>query len=132
MGVYDGFKATATRLIDKFGERVVFRTIRDGTPPDSTKPWVPGAAVTTDRNVTVAFFPDKLANRFAAQLGMSRMNQTDHMPEGYMVGFMAPVSFDPNLKDLVIRDGKPLTIDKLEVIKPNDERPTLYMFKFKK
>lgn len=133
MGVYDRFKAAALRIIDKYGEKTVLRQIRDAAPINSDMPWIPnGNILPVDNEVTIAFLPDKKENRYSQQLGISRMNQTDNMPEGYIVGYMGPVNFVPNLKDLVLREGRWLTIDRMEEIKPNTEDATLYIFRLKK
>lgn len=133
MAVYDRMKDAANRLIEKYGKQTYLRQIRDAAPLNSDQPWIPGGNITSvDRPVTIAFLPDKKENRYSQQLGISRMNQTDHMPEGYIVGYMGPVDFTPNLKDLILKDGRYLTIDRLEEVRPNDESATLYILRLKK
>lgn len=133
MAVYDRFKSAAVRIIEKYGAKTQIRIVRDAAPADPDQPWIPqGNVAPVDKDVVIAFLPDKKENRYSQQLGISRMNQTDNMPEGYIVGYMGPVDFAPNLKDLVLRDGRYLTIDRLEEIKPNNESATFYVLRLKK
>lgn len=61
----------AQKLVDQFGQDMIVRKYTDGTEPDPTKPWKPGAATVneqTTRGVLVDFRPDQVEG-YAYQRG---------------------------------------------------------------
>lgn len=126
MGVYERAQATASRMIAKYGAKVTYRTVRNGPLPDATKPYEPGPSVTVDyANTPVVFLKsDRKATR-----GVQYAPQSE-IPAGYELALIAgDVAFEPTLKDVIIRDGKTITIEWLEPLKPAD-LPILYRVGF--
>ena len=127
MAVYSEFVALSLELITEFGESVTYWQIRDGEDDDPAMPWNGGENENTSHTVNIAFVPEKLASRHQSQLGMtSRSNRTSNVPEGYVMGLMQPVNFEPNLKDLIYRGAVKYQIERIERIKVNSERAVLY------
>ena len=116
MSVFGRQLDAARRMIDKYGQSVTFRTLTDGALPDPNAPWLPGAPVSVDNAVKIAFFPNNDANNEF----LHYVQGTD-VPAGTEVGYLAPSGFEPTLKDLVIRSGKTLAIKSVDRIAPNGE-----------
>lgn len=125
MARFDRQIATAKRLIAKNGELVKWRVIDDATPTDPNKPWEPGPATPDDKDVTICFLP-------VDRQTMETFNfiKGTEVPKGSVMGLMGQVNFEPNLKDVVIRDGKELRIASLDVLSPNGQK-ILYTVVFK-
>lgn len=49
---------------------------------------------------------------------------------GSVMGYMGAVNFEPSLKDVVIRDGKELRLENIDVLSPNGQT-ILYTVVFK-
>lgn len=125
MARFDRAIATAKRLIAKNGQAVTWRVIDDPTPTDPNKPWEPGPATPDDKDVTICFLPidRQTQETFTFLKGVE-------VPTGSVMGLMGQVNFEPNLKDVVIRDGKELRIASLDVLSPNGQK-ILYTVVFK-
>jgi hypothetical protein len=125
MARFDRQIATAKRLIAKNGELVKWRVIDDPTPTDPNKPWEPGPATPDDKDATICFLP-------IDRQTMETFNfiKGTEVPKGSVMGLMGQVNFEPNLKDVVIRDGKELRIASLDVLSPNGQK-ILYTVVFK-
>ncbi len=125
MARFDRQIATAKRLIAKNGELAKWRVINDPAPTDPNKPWEPGAATPDDKDVTICFLP-------IDRQTMEAFNfiKGTEVPKGSVMGLMGQVNFEPNLKDVVIRDGKELRIASLDVLSPNGQK-ILYTVVFK-
>lgn len=125
MARFDRQIATAKRLIAKNGEKVKWRVIDDPTPTDPNKPWEPGPATPDDKDVSICFLP-------IDRQTMETFNfiKGTEVPKGSVMGLMGQVNFEPNLKDVVIRDGKELRIASLDVLSPNGQK-ILYTVVFK-
>lgn len=95
--VYEHQIATATRLIEKYGQACVWR--EPGTPTGN--PANPTPAAPADHNVRIVFLNNTNKESLAAFLSM--IAETD-IPTGGMRGLMAPVSFTPTLKGRVARN----------------------------
>ena len=52
------------------------------------------------------------------------------VPTGSVMGLMGAVNFEPSLKDVVIRDGKELRLENIDVLSPNG-KTILYTVVFK-
>lgn len=117
MARFDRQIETAKRLIAKNGERVTWRIIDDAAPPDPTKPWEPGPAAPVDHDVAICFLPvdRKTQETFTFIKGTE-------VPKGSAMGLMGNVQFEPNLKDVVIRNGIELRLAYIDVLSPNGQK----------
>lgn len=115
MGQFDRQIATALRLIKKNGQPVKWRQIPT-TEPDPLKPWKPVGGAPVDRTVDICFLPLDLQNKeFLASLGNTEA------AVGSFYGLMGAVSFTPNIKDVVLRDGVLLEIASIDLLSPNGQ-----------
>jgi hypothetical protein len=125
MARFDRAIQTALRLIKKNGQDVTWRQVSDGAPADPNKPWNPGTSVNTDRTVRICFLP---VDRQTMET-FNFVKGTD-VPKGSVMGLMGNVPFDPNIKDVVLRNGEELRIASLDVLSPNGQK-VLYTVIFK-
>lgn len=124
MARFDRAIQTALRLIAKNGEKVVWRVIDDAAPSDPSQPWNPGPATPVDNAATICFLP---VDRQTMET-FTFIKGTE-VPKGSVMGLMGNVPFEPNLKDVVIRDGKELRIANIDVLSPNGQK-VLYTVMF--
>ncbi|WVW77342.1 head closure [Stenotrophomonas phage vB_SmaS_Bhz58] len=117
MARFDRAIQTALRLIAKNGERVKWRVIDDAAAPDPSQPWNPGPATPEDKDVTICFLP---VDRQTMET-FTFIKGTE-VPKGSVMGLMGNVPFNPNLKDVVIRDGVELRIANIDVLSPNGQK----------
>jgi hypothetical protein len=116
MGVYDRQIATALRLIAAKGQAVTWQSIDNGAPADASKPWLPADAVPVEHPVSILFLPDTRSGfEWLAYL------QGTEVPQGRMIGLMGAVDFTPSIRDLVVRDGKPIRPLNITPLNPNGE-----------
>lgn len=125
MAEYDRVIATATRLIKKKGQLVKWQIINDPVPPDSNKPWNQAAATPEEKDVYICFLP--IDRQTFETLGYMKGNE---IPKGSVMGLMANVDFEPNLKDVVLRNNKQLRIETINILSPNGQQ-ILYTIIFK-
>lgn len=126
MGVFDRQIATAQRLIAKYGQAVIWQTVNQGAPADPLKPWESSASPDTPNNTKICFVPvrDNDWRKLLAYL------KGTEVPTGKLAGLMAGnVSFEPKLKDTVLRDGVTLNVTNIDLISPNDQK-ILYILEF--
>lgn len=124
MARFDRAIATALRLIAKNGQKVVWRVLDDATADPAT-PWLPGQAAPANKDVMICFLPvDKQT------LETFSFRKATEVPKGAYLGLMGNVPFDPNIKDIVMRDGKQLNIDSIDLLSPNGQK-VLYTIIFK-
>lgn len=123
MARFDRAIATAQRLIKKNGQTVTWRAIAD--TPNLITPWNPGPRTVTDTSVFMCFLP---VDRMTMET-FTFMNGTE-VAKGSVMGLMGNVSFEPNLKDVVIRDSKELRIANITLLSPNGQK-VLYTVVFK-
>lgn len=127
MGRFDRQVATAQRLIKKNGQLVQWKAIRNGAPVDSSQPWKPTQSddPPVTQGVYIAFFPiDKDTQRtYQALPGAEQPIKNEY-------GLMGAVDFEPNWKDVVIRNGVEYRIDKFDTLAPNGQN-ILYTIFFK-
>lgn len=118
MGEYDRQIATVLRLIEKKGQSVVWNQLNNASPADPSKPWKPGAAGATPHEAFICFVPvrDKETRKLIQYL-----KGTD-VPIGQLAGLMGQVSFEPSIKDVVVRDGKQLAISSIDWLSPNGQK----------
>ena len=114
---FDRAIQTALRLIAKNGEKVKWRVIDDAAAPDPSQPWNPGPATPEDKDVTICFLP---VDRQTMET-FTFIKGTE-VPKGSVMGLMGNVPFNPNLKDVVIRDGVELRIANIDVLSPNGQK----------
>ena len=117
MARFDRAIQTALRLIAKNGEKVKWRVIDDAAAPDPSQPWNPGPATPEDKDVTICFLP---VDRQTMET-FTFIKGTE-VPKGSVMGLMGNVPFNPNLKDVVIRDGVELRIANIDVLSPNGQK----------
>lgn len=125
--VFERATATATRLIQKYGQDCTWRKIAPGPGGTAAKP---ASTVPTDAPCRIVFLNHKRESLASA---LSMLVGTN-VPSGGMLGLMSAVGFEPELKDLVIRapvgqDGEQFGIDDdngIEMLKPNGEGAILY------
>ncbi len=124
MGVFDRQIKRAKEQIAKKGQAVTWRQLSNGAPADSSKPWKPSASTKNDKPVRIVFLPLDLETRKF----LSYLKGTE-VPAGSFAGLMAAVDFEPAIKDVVIRDGKELTVRNFDLLSPNGEK-ILYILEF--
>lgn len=118
MAQFDRAIATVLRLIEKNGQSVVWNSLTNAAPADTSKPWKPGAAGATPHTVSICFIPvrDKETRKLIQYL-----KGTD-VPIGQLAGLMGQVSFEPAVKDVVVRDSKQLAISSIDWLSPNGQK----------
>lgn len=107
---------TALRLIKKNGQAVKWRVINDPAS-DPLQPWNPEAATPVDNDVVICFLP---VNRQTMET-FNFVKGTE-VPKGAVMGLMGNVPFEPNLKDVVIRDNVELRIAHIITLSPNGQK----------
>lgn len=125
MARFDRQIAMALRLLKKNGQLVTWRQITD-VIPDPSNPWktIPGPPV--DNDVYIAFFTvDKDHREFIRYLTGTEVKIGDSL------GYMGQVNFEPNPKDVVIRDGVEYRILNVDLLSPNGQK-ILYTVEFLK
>lgn len=126
MARFDRQIQTALRLIKKNGEAVKWRVVDDAAPADPSQPWNPGPATPIDNDVFICFLPVDLKT----QETFTFIKGTE-VPKGSVMGLMGNVPFEPNLKDVVIRNGAELRLAYIDVLSPNGQK-ILYTMVFQK
>lgn len=114
MGQFDRQVATALRLIQKNGQRVIWRQRGEGIS-DPQAPWLPVSDITVDNTPFICFLPLESGKEFLMSMGKGEA------ATGAFYGLMGAQSFAPSLKDTVIRDGIELDIDSIDVLSPNGQ-----------
>jgi len=125
MARFDRQIETALRLIKKNGEGVVYNVIRDGDPADPDQPWKPGDAVVTPNPAVVCFLPIN----FRSDRVLAVMAKNPDVQLCNEMGLMGAVSWEPDGKDTITRDGKEYRIVDFDVLRPNGQN-ILYTFYF--
>ena len=120
MARFDRQIATAKKLISKNGQPVTWRSFAAGANP--SQPWKPTAGTSNDTTVEMCFLP--ATKQTLEFMGLSEV------PVGTVVGLMGLVPFEPSLSDVVIREGKELRIEKIDLLSPNGQK-ILYTVLFK-
>lgn len=126
MARFDAQIKTALRLIAKNGQLVKWRIVRDAAPINPAQPWKPtNPATPVEEDVTICFLTvDKDTYETLSYMAGGEI------PMGAVMGLMGAVSFEPSLKDVVIRDGKELRLFNIEKLSPNGQA-ILYTTVFK-
>jgi hypothetical protein len=113
---FDRSIETAKRLILRNGQIVTWRIIDDSAPIDSAKPWEPSESTPIDNQVSICFLPINLQTQESLNFIDSTL-----VARGSVMGLMADVSFEPNLKDVVIRGGIEMRIAHIDKLSPNGQ-----------
>lgn len=123
MGVYDRQKASAKRMIDKYGGLCTWNSV-PASSPQPNEPWNPSPSVpTVYQNIRIAVFP----SNSSLEKTMRKMLGSE-VPVGDEVAYMAPVPFKVSLKDTFLHpNGKQYRLNKADVIDPNGEGAILYI-----
>lgn len=116
---YERMIALGFRLIAKYGQPAIHRRL-EVTEADPNTPWIAAGKPNVDTNVVIAFVP---VDRYAWET--MRMREGTDITEGHITGYMA-ASLAPNVKDVIIRAGRQLTIDDVITINP-DGRDVLHI-----
>lgn len=116
MARFDSAIALVGRLLLRNGESVTIRRPVDGAPPDSSKPWEPGATTNDDHAASAVF----LDQEFARQAGLT-------LQEGQQMAFVDAGglgTFVPSpATDLVIRaSGEKWSVARVDTLDPNGQR----------
>lgn len=119
MGQFDRQIATALRLIKKNGQAVKWRSIANSIPTDPDKPWIGSTnPAPVEHDVFICFVPvkDQQWRKFLKYLTNTEVQIGD------LAGLMGNVNFEPNPKDVVIRDGVELAINNIDLLSPNGQK----------
>jgi hypothetical protein len=120
---YDRSVATATRLIDKYGDDAIWSK---PVISQSDQPWHSSGSAPNNYDVTIVF----LIPQTGIKALFAFLKGTD-IPAGGERGLMAATSdFVPEISDSVTRNGKTLTIDSITVLNPGGTA-ILYSIEFK-
>lgn len=111
---------TAKRLIKAKGQKVVWRQT---VITENDKSWRPKESVIVNHDVDIVFLPRDRVDTQAIRAN------SDSVIIGNVYGLMGAVDFEPNAKDIVIRDGKECRIFAIDVLAP-DGTPILYTIDF--
>lgn len=125
MARFDRQIASAKRLIEKNGEKCIWRSIPAETPADPDKPWNGGTNVPVESDVFICFVP--VRNRDSRQF-IEALAGTE-VQIGKLAGLMGNVPFEPNLNDVVIRNGVELRMTTIDLLSPNGQK-ILYTLEF--
>lgn len=113
MGTFDRIASSAARLISKFGQDVTYRV---ATTAIGSSPWQGDSPVFIDYTVKAVFIPVDRVDRDT----MVYREMSD-IPIGFVTMYIGRVPFVPKLKDSVLREGKVLSVSRVQAYKPNEE-----------
>lgn len=122
MAIYDRQIATATRLVAKYGQSVVWRKVGILTP-DPSQPWENTNGTTVDNSVKMVFL-----TKWRDELLLKYLKGTD-IPTGANFGLMGVQSFVPAINDYVVRGSDNYIVKDIDIISPNGT-PILYIVSF--
>lgn len=120
---YDSAIALAQRLIAKKGQKVTWKQVKNTADP--SEPWKQTPTADVSKTVSICFVAvsDNQWRKLLAYL------KGTEVPTGRLAGIMGAVNFTPNLKDVVVRSGKELRIESIDVLSPNGQ-VILYTIEF--
>lgn len=126
VGIFDRQIATAQRLVERYGQKVQWKSFVKGAPSDPLKPWLPTEAIDNLHDVFICFVP---ARDSAMRLLLASLKGSE-ITVGRLAGLMGAVDFEPARTDSVIRDGVELSVDNIDLLSPNGQK-ILYTIEFK-
>lgn len=116
--------ATALRMIEKYGQGIIFRKIITTDVIDA-KPWDIPSSYTLDYPSAMAFFTMDSSDPYYKTQSWSK---TDGVTTtGLVKAYMGAVNFEPSLGDVIVRAGKVYSIVSIDKLAPNVET-ILYTF----
>jgi len=122
MARFDRQIQTALRLIKKNGQLVQWKqTVKT---VDTNEPWIQEETELVLNDVYICFLP---VNKEMREL-IHYLKGSD-VTTGNTLGLMGSVSFIPSSADIVVRDGKELKIDNIDLLSPNGQN-ILYTIEF--
>lgn len=130
--IYTRLGAMVTRLVDKYGQKesVIWQVNADGAPADPDMPWLPTENPPVQIPVTILFAPDERDQRET-----KNFTRRSTVPRGSQQAYMGPVSFEPSLKDTILRDLDGVTItyaiESIDIIRPSDASASAYIIRLK-
>lgn len=121
MTLYDRLRSVSKRLIDKYGQKVIYTRITNPTPVDPNKEWIKGDSNTSEVEIVMLFLPDDRDKR-------ETKNYSDRsvVGRGNTKGYTYDLGFEPNLKDTIKREGQVYSIESITTYKPDITSPLLY------
>lgn len=115
MARFDSAIALVKRLIEKNGETATIRRPVDGSPPDASKPWEPGAATASDQTPSMVFLDQKAARDVGVLI--KDREQAAFVPASDLGSFVPDAS-----TDIVIRaSGEKWSIVRVDTLSPNGQ-----------
>lgn len=120
------FLELAIELIDDFvpEPNANWKVIQNDTVPDPEKPWEIIRGTATLIPVKIVFVQDTLEDR-----QLLRYLKGTEANVGQVNGIMYHTDFAPSLKDIVLWQGRELTISAIDPIQPFDT-PIVYLLEF--
>ena len=112
MAIYDRQIATATRLIEKYGQTITWRKVGILTP-DATQPWENTNGTTVDYSPKMVFI-----SKWRDQILLKYLKGTD-IPTGDITGLMATQSFIPAINDTIVRGSDNYVVKDINTVSPN-------------
>jgi hypothetical protein len=123
-GAYDDDIAMVLELVEEAGQ--VCEWHKDVvTPTDPDRPWLGGVPDPQVHHPSIAFVPPA-EMRFG--YGMTSFPADEQVARFSTFGLMGVQDFEPLPTDKVLRDGVPLVIAAIDVIRPAED-PVLYVLK---
>lgn len=117
MARFDRQIALAQRLIKKNGQLVKWRSLPDPVT-DPLKPWEGGTVVPVEHDVWICFVPVQTREDVKE---FTYLSETE-VQIGLTYGLMGNVPFEPTARDVVIRDGRELRMNWLDLLSPNGQK----------
>lgn len=121
---YDRQIKNTLALIKRKGQTITWRQIVEGSAPDPSQPHKTNPSTIINNFVDIVFLPITRQQKRSLQY-----KTNSEVPKGSLMGYMGAVDFEPDLNDIVIRDGKELRISNIDITAP-DNNPILYMVEF--
>lgn len=120
--VYDDDIAMALEMVEEFGQQCQWQQIVT-TLTDPNKPWLGGVDVPVSHQPFICFLPATDSN---SGFGISKLRSSEDTVAFSTYGLMGAQDFTPAVPDKVLRDGEPLVVTAIDVLKPNGF-PILYI-----
>jgi hypothetical protein len=112
--VYASLIEMAQRLIAEKGAVFSYHAVNPGAPPDSGKPWIPGATVETVYDIEAVMFPlDRISQETTRRDGDASARR------GNAQVFLGQQSFVPQIDDYLLLDGVKRPLRSVKTIAPD-------------
>lgn len=103
-------------MIKKYGQAAICR-VPGKLIPDPNKPWEMIQGPDVDHNVIVCFLP-----MHRVDYETYKYMTGSEVPTGSIKAIMGRVDFDPDLTNVILRNGQQLRIKSIDVLSPNGEK----------